>query len=181
MPCSPRLANSILAASVAGAYVRKAACHRTESGSSLLSVGGRKSREVETQPQGPKSVKAMLVTTAERHCPVCSGWRTRLASGVVSGAYARNKPITVQKATPRRSVAVEGRVVKPDYNHGPQRRCTRSPPPRPRGAAILTTDGEQRCGRRSGGCVRAESSLSSSRKRLPPAQYRRKEESQKRR
>ena len=45
----------------------------------------------------------------------------RLADSVVAasvaGAYARNKPTTVQKAVPPCSVWVEGRIVKPKHNH----------------------------------------------------------------
>ncbi len=39
----------------------------------VLSVGGRKSREAGVQPRNVKSIKAMLVKTAEKHCQVRSG------------------------------------------------------------------------------------------------------------
>jgi hypothetical protein len=51
------------------------------------------------------------------------------------------QPIALQKATHPRSATAEGRVVKPDYNHGRRSRCTRGPPPLPKGAAKLTADG----------------------------------------
>jgi hypothetical protein len=41
-----------------GAYLRKAAYRRSESDSSPLNAGGRKSREAGLQPQAPRSVNA---------------------------------------------------------------------------------------------------------------------------
>jgi hypothetical protein len=117
LPSAQHPMDSVVAISVAGAYVRKAAYHRSESGSSLLSVGGRKSREAGVQPRGSKSVKARLVTAAERHCQVRSGWRATSWPSAQRVRTCGKQPITLQKAVPPCSVSVEGRVVKPECNH----------------------------------------------------------------
>ncbi len=116
-----------MAVSMAGAYVRKAAHHSAESGSALLSVDGRKSREAGVQPRGSKSAKARLVTAAERRCQVRNTQRTASWPSAWQVRTSKKQPITMQKAVPPCSVSADGRVEEPKRNQGARNRWRPSP------------------------------------------------------
>ena len=67
---SQRPAASVVGVEVAGAYVRKAACRRSESDSSTLSLDGRKSRENHRAIAARQTAKALFISTAQRCGPV---------------------------------------------------------------------------------------------------------------
>jgi hypothetical protein len=121
--CEPTSAGvGVVGAKVAAAYVRKVAYRPVESDSFTLSVGERKSRQAGLQTRSPKLVNASLATAAQRRSQAHSSWRTALWESMWRVRTCGKQPIARQKATSRRSTSVEGRAVKPDYNHGPRSR-----------------------------------------------------------
>ena len=133
-PCSPRrLSSSRLRRGTAklitideqrrgrqdGGCVRpKPAYHRTESDSSLLSVGGRKRREAKTQQQTVQPAKAEVITTAESRRSARQGWRTASWPSAWQVRTCGKQPITVQRVTRPRSTSVDGRVARTTGHRG---------------------------------------------------------------
>ena len=122
LPRSQRLANSVVGAQVAGAYVRIECRRRAESGSTVLSVGGRKNRRVGVQSRDAKSVNAKLIGAAKRHCHAHHDWRTTSWLSTRRVRTCDKQPIVVQKVTSPRSASAEGRSAKPTSSRSAQSR-----------------------------------------------------------
>ena len=102
-----------MAASVAGAYVRKAAYRHTKSDFSPLSIGGRKKREADVQPQCAESVNTELTAMTERHCNPDNHWRTASYATKWKVRTYESQTVVVQEAARLRSMSAKGRVMKP--------------------------------------------------------------------
>lgn len=111
---------------------QKQTYHRAESGSSPLSVGGRKSCEAGVQPRGSKSVNARTVPAAKRRCHTHSACQPASQASKWQARMCSKQPIVGQKAYPPRSTSMEGRVLRITMpsQYGQQQRRSSSPLPK---------------------------------------------------